>query len=138
MKQTYKQLESQLSAAREQIEQMAAESAGIRERHHFIRALAVSILEHSGGRMDWRAAMEDATDLIRAVDGVYTETPATDAAIAEIRATGLDEMAGVYRGWANKEDCSHNMQCSYRLTAERAEGYAAYIRQQLRAEASNG
>ncbi|EAN6149064.1 hypothetical protein RRM29_002339 [Salmonella enterica] len=36
---------------------LATENAHARERHVFIRALAVSILEHSGGRMDWRGAV---------------------------------------------------------------------------------
>ncbi|EJM4613492.1 hypothetical protein NOM21_000365 [Salmonella enterica] len=63
---------------------LAAENAHARERHVFIRALAVSILEHSGGRMDWRGAMEDATELLQTVDSVYAKTPATDAFLAEI------------------------------------------------------
>ncbi|EGW8417137.1 hypothetical protein JGY70_002459 [Salmonella enterica] len=65
---------------------LAAENAHARERHIFIRALAVSILEHSGGRMDWRGAMEDATELLQTVDSVYAKTPATDSFLAEMRA----------------------------------------------------
>ncbi|ECP5744191.1 hypothetical protein FUA46_25935, partial [Salmonella enterica] len=67
------------------------------ERHVFIRALAVSILEHSGGRMDWRGAMEDATELLQTVDSVYAKTPATDAFLAEVRAQGVEMFADKYR-----------------------------------------
>ncbi|HDG1692581.1 TPA: hypothetical protein PFE16_004099 [Kluyvera georgiana] len=72
------------------VAQVVAENAHARERHIFIRALAVSILEHSGGRMDWRGAMEDATELLQTVDSVYAKTPATDAYLAELRAQGVD------------------------------------------------
>ena len=54
----------QLANAERKCRELAAENAHARERHVFIRALAVSILEHSGGRMDWRGAMEDATELL--------------------------------------------------------------------------
>lgn len=82
MKPTYEQLEQQLAA-------VVAENAHARQRHMFIRALAVSILEHSGGHMDWRGAMEDAKDLISTVDAVYAETPVTDAYLAEVRAQAI-------------------------------------------------
>ncbi|EHZ6558833.1 hypothetical protein LNS34_002299 [Salmonella enterica] len=81
------QLEVQLVRANA----LAAENAHARERHVFIRALAVSILEHSGGRMDWRGAMEDATELLQTVDSVYAKTPATDAFLAEVRASARNE-----------------------------------------------
>lgn len=84
MKPTYEELQLQLAAA-------VAENAYARERHIFIRALAVSILEHSGGRMDWRGAMEDATELLQTVDSVYAKTPATDAYLAEVRNQGRIE-----------------------------------------------
>ena len=86
MKPTYEELQLQLAAA-------VAENAYARERHIFIRALAVSILEHSGGRMDWRGAMEDATELLQTVDSVYAKTPATDAYLAEVRAQGVEMFA---------------------------------------------
>lgn len=72
---------------------LAAENAHARERHAFIRALAVSILEHSGGRMDWRGAMADATELCQTVDSVYAKSPATDAFLAEVRAKAHKEGA---------------------------------------------
>ena len=56
--------------------------------------------------------------------------PATDRIYAGIKADGVEEMASTYRGFANKDGCSVNMKCSYNLTAERAESYAAYIRHQ--------
>lgn len=76
----------QLANAESKCRDLAAENAHARERHVFIRALAVSILEHSGGRMDWRGAMEDATELLQTVDSVYAKKPATDAFLAEVRA----------------------------------------------------
>ncbi|HFZ0273003.1 TPA: hypothetical protein ACIJNH_005136 [Klebsiella pneumoniae] len=58
--------------------------------------------------------------------------PPTDRIYAGIKADGVEEMASTYRGFANKDGCSVNMKCSYNLTAERAESYAAYIRHQMR------
>ena len=83
----------QLANAESKCRELAAENAHARERHVFIRALAVSILEHSGGRMDWRGAMEDATELLQTVDSVYAKTPATDAFLAEVRAQGVELFA---------------------------------------------
>ncbi|MDK6930739.1 hypothetical protein QP353_15165 [Klebsiella aerogenes] len=68
----------------------------------------------------------------RALEIIKEETPATDRIVAGIKADGVDEMASTYRGFANKDGCSVNMKCSYNLTAERAESYAAYIRRQMR------
>ncbi|HGY1897172.1 TPA: hypothetical protein ACNVPG_003043 [Klebsiella aerogenes] len=73
------------------VKQLAAENVQVRERHRFIRALAVSILEHSGGRHDWRGAMEDASDLVKTVDEVYSNTPATARIVAGIKADGRAE-----------------------------------------------
>ncbi|MBZ9583437.1 hypothetical protein [Klebsiella quasivariicola] len=70
----------------EKCQQLAAENVQARERHRFIRALAISILEHSGGRHDWRGAMEDASDLVKTVDEVYSNTPTTDRIVAGIKA----------------------------------------------------
>ncbi|EJN2871012.1 ead/Ea22-like family protein [Salmonella enterica subsp. enterica serovar Techimani] len=82
----YRELEAKCMA-------LVAENAHARERHAFIRALAVSILEHSGGRMDWRGAMADATELCQTVDSVYAKSPATDAFLAEVRAKAHKEGA---------------------------------------------
>lgn len=70
-------------------QQLAAENVQVRERHRFVRALAISILEHSGGRHDWRGAMEDASDLVKTVDEIYSNTPATDRIVAGIKADGV-------------------------------------------------
>ncbi|HIH5426242.1 TPA: hypothetical protein ACYSGY_004870 [Klebsiella pneumoniae] len=78
--------------------------------------------------------MLDAFFILR--DSIRLETPATDAYLAGIKADGVDELASTYRGFANEDGCSVNMKCSYNLTAERAESYAAYIRRQLREGAS--
>lgn len=93
MKPTYEELAVQLANAESKCRGLAAENAHARGRHVFIRALAVSILEHSGGRMDWRGAMEDATELLKTVDSVYAKTPATDAFLAEVRASGVEMYA---------------------------------------------
>lgn len=100
MKPTYEQLEQQvldmavqLASSESKYMELAEESSHARERHIFIRALAVSILEHSGGRMDWRGAMEDATELLQTVDSVYAKTPATDAFLAVVRAQGVEMFA---------------------------------------------
>ncbi|ENZ7654280.1 hypothetical protein [Klebsiella aerogenes] len=77
---------------RDWVKQLAAENVQVRERHRFIRALAVSILEHSGGRRDWRGAMEDASDLVKTVDEVYSNTPATDRIVAGIKADAANQM----------------------------------------------
>lgn len=100
MKPTYEQLKQQvlelsvqLANTESKFKEVAAENAHARERHVFIRALAVSILEHSGSRMDWRGAMEDAIELLQTVDSVYAITPATDAFLAEVRAQGVELFA---------------------------------------------
>ena len=56
------------------------------------------------------------------------QIPAYDAFLAEVRASGADEVSAICRGLANKDGCSVNMQCSYNLTAERAEAVAAQLR----------
>ncbi|AKL15362.1 hypothetical protein AB182_19285 [Phytobacter ursingii] len=42
--------------------------------------------------MDWRGAMEDASELIKTVDEVYASTPATSSAIAALRAEAQAEV----------------------------------------------
>ncbi|EMO4451312.1 hypothetical protein [Klebsiella grimontii] len=83
--------ETKVMALAKAYQQLAAENVQVRERHRFIRALAVSILEHSGGRHDWRGAMEDASNLVKTVDEVYSNTPATDRIVAGIKADGVEE-----------------------------------------------
>lgn len=108
---------------------LAAENAHARERHVFIRALAVSILEHSGGRMDWRGAMEDATELLQTVDSVYAKTPATDVFLAEVRAQSSDELAELYFTLAAHE-ANRYIADSWRESARFAKDHAAQIRQE--------
>ncbi|HHR1102951.1 TPA: hypothetical protein ACS298_000336 [Klebsiella aerogenes] len=88
------------------VKQLAAENVQVRERHRFIRALAVSILEHSGGRHDWRGAMEDASDLVKTVDEVYSNTPATDHIVAGIKADASASLVSALKVIANSEQ--HN------------------------------
>ncbi|EEH0562819.1 hypothetical protein GWS55_21520 [Salmonella enterica] len=93
----YRELEAKCAS-------LAAENAHARERHAFIRALAVSILEHSGGRMDWRGAMADATELCQTVDSVYAKSPATDAFLTEVRAQGVERYAAQLKSEAELAD----------------------------------
>ena len=72
-----------------------------------------------------------------AEEAIKKACPATSAYLAGIKADGVEEMASTYRGFANKDGCSVNMKCSYNLTAERTESYAAYIRHQMREGADN-
>ncbi|MFJ7174553.1 hypothetical protein [Citrobacter freundii] len=95
---------AQLSNAESKCRELAAENTHARERHLFIRALAVSIIEHSGGRMDWRGAMEDATELLQTVDSVYAKTPATDAFLAEVRAQGVEMFGNATLKIGEEED----------------------------------
>ena len=63
----------QLANTESKCRELAAENAHARERHIFIRALAVSILEHSGRRMLYRAHIGnplDATASSTAAGGV--------------------------------------------------------------------
>ncbi|HFK6835985.1 TPA: hypothetical protein ACGZCP_005272, partial [Citrobacter freundii] len=56
------------------------------------------------------------------------QIPACDAFLAEVRASGADEVSTICRALADKDGCSVNMRCSYNLTAERAEAVAAQLR----------
>lgn len=111
MKPTYEQLEQQvlelsvqLADAVSKCKELAAENAHAHERHIFIRALAVSILEHSGGRMEWRGAMEDATELLQTVDSVYAKNPANDAFLDEARAQGVERYAEQLKSEADRAE----------------------------------
>lgn len=119
MKPTYEELQLQLAAA-------VAENAHARERHIFIRALAVSILEHSGGRMDWRGAMEDATELLQTVDSVYAKTPATDAYLAEVRAQGVE---GFLTFCGEENSVFVEAKAYYRSLADAVDEFAVQLRQ---------
>ncbi|HDG1681626.1 TPA: hypothetical protein PFE14_002068 [Kluyvera ascorbata] len=105
---------------------VVAENIHARERHIFIRALAVSILEHSGGRMDWRGAMEDATELLQTVDSVYAKTPATDAYLAEVRAQGVE---GFLTFCGEENSVFVETKAYYRSLADAVDEFAAQLRQ---------
>lgn len=109
-------------------QELAAENVAMRETIEAVRGVA----DNSSGIAGWHLNGEIAkwSEILPEIDDV--ETPATDRIVAGIKADGVEEMASVCRGYANKEGCSVNMKCSYNLTAERAESYAAYIRRQLR------
>ena len=106
---------------------VAAENVQVRERHRFIRALAISILEHSGGRHDWRGAMEDASDLVKTVDEVYSSTPATDRIVAGIKADGVEMFALMFAEEAIKDN---NITTGWKARASRAASeYAELLRE---------
>lgn len=109
-------LQGQVSLLTEQRDALVVENSKARERHIFIRALAVSILEHSGGRMDWRGAMEDASELIKTVDEVYASIPATSSAIAAMRAEGIEQ-------WISSRNGAWNG------TTKQAEEFARQLRE---------
>ena len=138
MKPTYEELEQQvlelsvqLANAESKCRALAAENSHARERHVFIRALAVSILEHSGGRMDWRGAMEDATELLQTVDSVYAKKTATDAFLAEVRAQGVEMFALQQRHIAVEQeqdgDYEFSRHCS--ISATEAREFAEELRE---------
>lgn len=130
--QLIRDLASQLEVQLVRSNTLAAENAHARERHVFIRALAVSILEHSGGRMDWRGAMEDATELLQTVDSVYAKTPATDAFLAEVRAQGgakaLEDFAKFNIKSIDPFDDEYT--AVLKETARAARGFAAKLRRE--------
>ncbi|MGC6051537.1 hypothetical protein [Citrobacter freundii] len=121
----------QLANAESKCRELAAENAHARERHIFIRALAVSILEHSGGRMDWRGAMEDATELLQTVDSVYAKTPATDAFLAEVRAQGVEMFAIQQRQIATEQEQAGDYEFSRHciISADEACEFAEELRE---------
>lgn len=133
MKPTYEQLEQQvldmavqIANAESKCRDLVAESTHARERHIFIRALAVSILEHSGGRMDWRGAMEDATELLQTVDSVYAITPATDAILAEVRAQGVE---GLLKFCGEENSVFVEAKAYYLSLSDAVDEFAAQLRQ---------
>lgn len=116
----------QLANAESKCRELAAENAHARERHVFIRALAVSILEHSGGRMDWRGAMEDATELLQTVDSVYAKKPATDAFLAEVRAQGVE---GFLKFCGEENSVFVETKAYYRSLSDAIDEFSAQLRQ---------
>lgn len=104
---------------------LAAENAHARDRHVFIRALAVSILEHSGGRMDWRGAREDATELLQTVDSVYAKNPATDAFLAEVRAQGVE---GFLKFCGEENSVFVETKAYYRSLSDAIDEFSAQLR----------
>ena len=120
------ELTVQLANAESKCRGLAAENAHARERHVFIRALAVSILEHSGGRMDWRGAMEDATELLQTVDSVYAKKPATDAFLAEVRAQGVE---GFLKFCGEENSVFVEAKAYYRSLSDAVDEFAAQLRQ---------
>lgn len=94
--------------------------------------METAVMDHDWNETSEWSWVENETEVIHAVlDALKPDTPATDRIVAGIKADGVEEMASTYRGFANKDGCSVNMKCSYNLTAERAESYAAYIRHQM-------
>lgn len=113
------------------VKKLAAENVQVRERHRFIRALAVSILEHSGGRHDWRGAMEDASDLVKTVDEVYSNTPATDRIVAGIKADGVEQFAESQKEYVrqHRNEMDQMLRAAYAGSAVDAERFAKQLRE---------
>lgn len=120
------ELAVQLANSESKCRGLAAENAHARDRHVFIRALAVSILEHSGGRMDWRGAMEDATELLQTVDSVYAKKPATDAFLAEVRAQGVE---GFLKFCGEENSVFVETKAYYRSLSDAVDEFSAQLRQ---------
>lgn len=120
------ELAVRLANAESKCRGLAAENAHARDRHVFIRALAVSILEHSGGRMDWRGAMEDATELLQTVDSVYAKKPATDAFLAEVRAQGVE---GFLKFCGEENSVFIEAKAYYRSLSDAVDEFSAQLRQ---------
>lgn len=119
------ELAVQLANAESKCRGLAAENAHARDRHVFIRALAVSILEHSGGRMDWRGAREDATELLQTVDSVYAKNPATDAFLAEVRAQGVE---GFLKFCGEENSVFVETKAYYRSLSDAIDEFSAQLR----------
>lgn len=136
-----------MQALKSQVEQLAAENVGLKQIVDSVTDLSNEPQYHDEGMgcgLEDRG-ITDRYDACRygwdkAMERVYGEVipcaeeldfSATAAYMAGIKADGVDEMASTYRGFANEDGCSVNMRCSYNLTAERAESYAAYIRRQM-------
>ncbi|MBA7800587.1 hypothetical protein HV170_03505 [Citrobacter freundii] len=110
----------QLANAESKCRELAAENAALKE---LIEQHANSVAVCPNCSHEEPSETDDIVALYRSM-----ETPATDAFLAEVRASGADEVSAICRGLANKDGCSVNMQCSYNLTAERAEAVAAQLR----------
>ncbi|MEX3021565.1 hypothetical protein AB4K05_18395 [Kluyvera sp. STS39-E] len=105
------------------VEKVVAENVALKKAAEFATADDMWI-EQTDGMLDYRY-VDWYADVLRSA----METPVTDAFLAEVRAQGADEVAATCRLLADKDGCSVNMQCSYNLTAERAEAIAAKLRQ---------
>ncbi|ECM9840334.1 TPA: hypothetical protein K7686_002220 [Salmonella enterica] len=116
------QRDTALESLRQQLAAVVAENVVLKKAAEFATADDMWI-EQADGMLDYRYC-EWYVDVLKAA----METPATDACLAEVRASGADEVSAICRGLANKDGCSVNMQCSYNLTAERAEAVAAQLR----------
>ena len=111
-----------------QVEKLAAENSGLKavceDRRMFImNGVQLGYIQVPTVETD------PALETIRVAVSPQEPTPATDDVLAEVRASGAEEVASTFRALADRDNCSVNMRCSYNLTAERAEAIAAQIRQ---------
>ncbi|MBD3125437.1 hypothetical protein [Citrobacter braakii] len=107
----------QLANAESKCRELAAELSAVDKIHNE----AVFITDDH-----YEQCPQEVQKMIRSL--AVLQIPAYDAFLAEVRASGADEVSAICRGLANKDGCSVNMQCSYNLTAERAEAVAAQLR----------
>lgn len=113
------------------LRQLAAENVGLKSFGDKLNEMH-NALNGEGSGIQWRAEVACQQVALEAAMEEFDDikTPATDRIYAGIKADGVEEIASTYRGFANEDGCSVNMRCSYNLTAERAESYAAYIRRE--------
>ncbi|HHJ4542002.1 TPA: hypothetical protein ACQJIL_001938 [Citrobacter freundii] len=123
MKPTYEELAVQLANAESKCRELAGVVAENADLKSLIEQHAGSIAVCPNCSHEEPSETDDIVALYRSL-----KTPATDAFLAEVRASGADEVSAICRGLADKDDCSVNMRCSYNLTAERAEAVAAQLR----------
>lgn len=128
MKPTYEDLQSQLTALTSQLESVVAENAALKAAFNpeeipeeAVEAFTeTAIMDHDWedtGSWSW---VDNDTDVIRAVlEAIKPEAPATDAFLAEVRASGIDQ-------WIASRDGRWNG------TTKEAERFSAKIRQEAK------
>ena len=112
MKPTYEQLEQQLAA-------VVAENAGLK---NFIKT------DCFVAHVEPETFYEEEVTRYVSADGYEPETPATEAAIANIQAQGVDEIAELYFTLAAHE-ANKSIADSWRESARFARDHAAQLRQ---------
>lgn len=122
MKPTYEDLQSQLTALTSQLESVVAENAALKAAAEFATAPDMWV-EQADGMLEYRYVDWYVDTLKTAM-----ETPATDAILAEVRASGVEMMIEECESdivFIEPEDEEH-----YILMIEHAKAFAAQLRQE--------